>query len=470
MDTREWQVGLVGTLDVENYGDLLFPLIAQAELAERLGRVQLHCFSYAGKTAAEWPFPVTSVTELPRLAAGLDGLLVGGGFLVRFDKQVAPGYGPPTPAIHHPTGYWLSPALIALQHGIPLLWNTPGVQYEDLPAWGDPLMELALSQSSYLAVRDEPSRSALARFVRPDRIAVVPDTAFGIGRLLADPPAFEFNRLREASGLNGPYIIIQGVRGQDSCYRFLKRHADRLRGYRFLALPLGPVNGDTTAFLDADLPGLVHLPTWPRPLVLAELIRQASAVIGPSFHMAITALTAGVPIFSQANLQLGKFPGLADFPGIYPLPAEDDPDPSGFLSRLGKAPVSPQVGAALDRLTEHWDRIAAAVKGGATGTPVAVGRFWQSLPGVLEEAAQRRDAAVSALEARSETTSAFEAERSQAASALAAERERSAELSRLVALARTEIAKRDRRIAELLQSTSWKVTSPFRFVGRRLGR
>jgi hypothetical protein len=189
-------------------------------------------------------------------------------------------------------------------------------------------------------------------------------------------------------------------------------------------------------------------------LVLAELIRQASAVIGPSFHMAITALTAGVPIFSQANLNLGKFPGLADFAGIYPLPAEDDPDPSGFLSRLGKAPVSPQVGAALERLTEHWDRIAAAIKGGATGTPVAVGQFWQSLPGVLEEAAQRRDAAVAALEARSQ----------------GAERERVAELSRLVTLARTEIAKRDRRIAELLQSTSWKVTSPFRFVGRRLGR
>ncbi|HZF08991.1 MAG TPA: polysaccharide pyruvyl transferase family protein [Thermoanaerobaculia bacterium] len=463
MSTREWQIALVGTFDVENYGDLLFPLIAEAELAERLGRVKLHCFSYAAKTAAEWPFPVTSITELPRLAAGLDGLLVGGGFLVRFDKQVAAGYGPPTPAIHHPTGFWLSPALIALQHGIPLLWNAPGVSYSDLPAWGDPLMELTFSQSSYIAVRDEPSRLALTRFVDPDRIAVVPDTVFGIGRRLQEPPSLEFSRLRQACGLTGPYIILQGVRGLDSCCRFLKRHADRLRGFRFLALPIGPVNGDDTAFLDADLPGLVRLPSWPQRLVLAELIRQAAAVIGPSFHLAITALTAGVPIFSPADLTVGKFPGLQDFAGIYPLPTEHDPDPSGFLSRLGRAAVSPQVGAAVDRLAEHWDRVAAVLQGGVTGTPVEVGRFWQSLPGVLEETAVRRDAAVAALEARSQTTATLAAEREE-------NTQRIAELLKLLALARQEIATRDRRIGELLASTSWKVTAPFRFAGRRLGR
>lgn len=35
MRGRGYQVGVVGTFDVENYGDLLFPLIAREELAER---------------------------------------------------------------------------------------------------------------------------------------------------------------------------------------------------------------------------------------------------------------------------------------------------------------------------------------------------------------------------------------------------------------------------------------------------
>src|SRR6266849_639891 len=77
--SRAWQVGIVGTFDVENYGDLLFPLIAEAELRARLGSVNLRAFSYHAKTSPEWPFGVTSVADLPRVIDDLDALLIGGG-------------------------------------------------------------------------------------------------------------------------------------------------------------------------------------------------------------------------------------------------------------------------------------------------------------------------------------------------------------------------------------------------------
>src|SRR2546425_11656527 len=108
MRDRDLQIGLFGTFDVENYGDLLFPLIAEAELTARLGTVKLHPFSYHAKSPPDWPYTVPSLTELPRMAGNLDGVLIGGGFIVRFGKETAVGYGPPTPAIHHPTGYWLT--------------------------------------------------------------------------------------------------------------------------------------------------------------------------------------------------------------------------------------------------------------------------------------------------------------------------------------------------------------------------
>jgi hypothetical protein len=40
----------------------------------------------------------------------------------------------------------------------------------------------------------------------------------------------------------------------------------------------------------------------------------------------------------------------------------------------------------------------------------------------------------------------------------------------VIALARTEIVKRDTRSAQLQASTSWKLNAPMRFVGRLLGR
>jgi lipopolysaccharide transport system ATP-binding protein len=461
IDTREWQVGLVGTFEADNYGDRLFPLIAEAELTRRLDRVKLHCFSYGVQTAATWPYPVTSITELPRLAADLDGLLVGKAFSLGLDRVAAPGGGPPPAPARQPPGFWLSPPLTALQRGIPLLWNALAVQYDDLPTWGDPLMELIFSQSSYIAVRDKPSRNALARFVGSDRIIVVPDPAFGVGRLLPELPSLEFDRLRHAYGLTGQYVVIQGVQGMDSSYRFLKRHAKRLGEFHFLTLPIGRMNGDHTALVGADLARLVCLPTPPPPLLLAEIIRRAAGVISPSYHVAITALTAGVPVFTPANLSDGEFPGLTGVEGIYPLPTEHDTDPNSFLERLAMPAISPAVGDALDRLSKHWDRIATTLWGGITDAPVAVGQFWQALPALLEDAVRHRDAAVEALNARSEAIAALDAQH-------ASREQRIAELTRLLGLARAEIAMRDGTIAGFLKSKSWKVTAPLRFVGKRL--
>jgi hypothetical protein len=45
-----------------------------------------------------------------------------------------------------------------------------------------------------------------------------------------------------------------------------------------------------------------------------------------------------------------------------------------------------------------------------------------------------------------------------------------AELETGIAARERRIAERERRIADLEESTSWKVTAPFRFLGRRLGR
>jgi hypothetical protein len=398
MKGSEWQIGLFGTFDVENYGDLLFPLIAEAELSKRLGPTKLHRFSYHAKTPPDWPYPVTSLTELPQMVSSLDGILIGGGFIIRFDKEVALGYESPSTAIHHPTGYWLTPTLIGLQHNIPVAWNTPGMDRNEIPAWADPLMKLALPLCRYIAVRDEPSRAALTHFIDKDQIALVPDTAFGIASLFDERVTIEFNQLREASGLTGPYIIIQATLGLDAFLHFVKNHADRLRDFRFLALPIGPVLCDHERNLGDDLPGLICLPSWPHPLLLAKLISQAEAVIGHSYHLSVTALATGVPAFNMQNLTTGKYSPLSAFDKIYQLAKDSEPDLDWFLARVGRTSPSKTALSTLNQLAQHWDNIATVLLSGPTNTQPPLNRFWQSLPGLLEDGANRRAASVEVLE------------------------------------------------------------------------
>ncbi len=436
-------IGIFGTFDVENYGDLLFPLIAQVELSKRLGAVKVHAFSYNSKQPPQWPYVVTSVAELPQRAGLLDAVLIGGGFIIRFDKFVALDYGPPTPAIHHPTGYWLSPGLIALQQRIPLIWNAPGMHRNEIPKWAEPLMNLTLSLSSYVSVRDEASGSTLAPLAGGAKIAVSPDTAFGISRLIDNSnPTREFTQLQEKLGLNSPYIVVQPLPGIEPYLKFLSLNRDLLRDYRFLVMPIGPVLGDDAAILNGVLPNTVRLSDWPHPLLLAELISQASATIGLSYHLTITALACGVPSFSVADLTVGKYSALSKFKTLYSLPANGETDLEWFMSRLGKAAPSPEAVEALDRLSDHWDCVAEAVRNGPTDVLPSFNRFWQWLPELLERSAGALTVARASIE------------------------ERDAEIADL----KQQLVQRDGDMVRILGSPSWRVTAPARFFMRNLGR
>ncbi|MEK7832704.1 MAG: polysaccharide pyruvyl transferase family protein, partial [Acidobacteriota bacterium] len=284
MTNRELQIGIFGTFDVENYGDLLFPLIAEFELSLRLGPIKLRRFSYWEKATADWPYQVTSLTELPALADSLDGVLIGGGQIIRFDKAVADDYAPPTPEIHHPTGYWLTPILVAMQRGIPVAWNAPGVNQE-IPDWAESLMKLSVTHSDYVVVRDEHAQQKLARFSPQSEIAIVPDTAFGISRLIKHHGhSPELAHLRTALAIDRPYLIVQAIKEMKGFVRMVRDYPQLFGNYQLIALPIGPVLGDDATLLKKELPEIICLPQWPNPLLMAELIAGATAAIGISLH------------------------------------------------------------------------------------------------------------------------------------------------------------------------------------------
>jgi lipopolysaccharide transport system ATP-binding protein len=372
-------VGIFGTFDVENFGDLLFPLLAQRELTERLGDVAIRPYSYHDKSSYHWPYDVTSLEKLPEHIKHLDAVLIGGGFLIRFDKEVAPGYGPPNANIHHPLGYWLVPALMAAAQGIPLIWNAPGMHCNEIPPWAKPMLKLALRASSYIAVRDEPSQLALTQAIESVEIKVVPDTAFAISRTVGEP-TFKLRQLLTDHNVKEPFIIIQAALGLEYVAEFIKGNSKALERYTFVALPIGPVLGDSPDILIVqDIPATVSFETWLDPLLMAELIGRADAVIGYSYHLCITAMAYGVPAFSAYDLSVGKYTALQKFPGVHQISRDVPISIEWFLQRLGRAAPSLEVGLAGENISRHWDIVADKIKLGRT-RPVRIAADCQALP------------------------------------------------------------------------------------------
>ena len=381
-----WNVAIFGTFDLENYGDLLFPIIAKEELSRRLSVVNVQPYSYYSRSIQDWPYKVCSITDFSDVVNNFDVVLIGGGHLIRFDKLIAPGYGPPNPNYHHPTSYWLTPGLVGMQHDVPLIWNAPGLS-ETLPTWSNPLLKLTLNLSSYISVRDEYSAKVMNEIDDSAQISVVPDTAFTVSRLI-DEKNFskQYIELKEKYCLLRPYIIIQATsRGLEFFLRLIDNHRSEFKDYLFVVITIGPAIGDDLKFVNIELPNLIKLPFLSNPLLIAELICHSAGVVGSSYHLAITSLAFGIPVFSTIDISHGKLSSLIKYERIYSLPLEGDIYAPWFTSKLGKKVLSSTILDAHEQLDLHWDCIVKIILKSEKSTSSTLNKFWFELPYILEK-------------------------------------------------------------------------------------
>lgn len=375
------RVGMVGTFDVANFGDLLFPLVARAELRRRLGDVEIRPYSYQARSAASWPFHVAPLERLPEDAEGLDLLLVGGGDIIRFDTLVALGYKPSSSAIHHPTGFWLAPILVAQVAGVPIAWNAPGVP-APVPAWARALVRASVMASDYVNVRDTASRELLAAVAPDAHIAVVPDSCFDVVIVQDDAGV-----LRPDSSLDrvdGPYLVVQSCREALGALPSIRKRFQRSVG-TFVLTPVGPVTGDR---IDPPrgLPPDTVFRRSPDPQDLLGLISGSNGVVGTSLHLTIAALALGRPALRPVSAKLRKYRLLEGLKGVQEIDCRTEVPP---VAAAWPAPDPAQISTLRTHLSAHWDRIAACARAGrARGRPPAGERqlmeTWQRLPGALE--------------------------------------------------------------------------------------
>ena len=356
------RVAQVGTFDVANFGDLLFPLLARTELERRLGPIEHELFSSGAKRVADgWPFDVAPMERLGERVADADLVLVGGGDIVRTDPAIGGFYAIPETELHHPTSLWAAATTIAAAAGVPVAWNAPGLVRRP-GRWIAPLLAAAARSATYLAVRDSESAAWLAELAPDLDPQVVPDTAVGVRGLLPAEPGAAYRAQLDELEVRPPYIVVQPSPALRGLAGWVAEAiaAARERGYDAVELPVSPVVGDRAGELgelDAARPA-----RWPDPVLLAELLARSSGVIGVSLHAAIVAAAAGVPVLRPDDRRASKYRILEDLDGIELVSPSDHPDPGVWTGADRDGPGPDSRFARLERrLARHWDDVAGLV-------------------------------------------------------------------------------------------------------------
>ncbi len=379
-------VAIVGTFDVRNYGDLLFPLVAAHRL-EAWG-MTLTAFSPAGGTTG-WAdaVPCGSMLELAAEADSYDGFLVGGGNIVHTESANLPDYPRQIERWAYPS-LWLGATALAAIANRPIVWNAPGVSRHFERDMLEHLIQPALSASEYVSVRDSSSRKMIDPAETRD-VHVVPDTVLDLPNLWPKESLEQtFTKLLERKGQcssSHRYFSIHAKlrsllrSGPCSVARMIEAHSAK-SGEIPILIAIGQCHDDQVAVRKIAHEMRSRFVLLDDPLGLKEI---ASAIcysvryVGCSLHGYITAAAYGCRgrIVAQPEL----------------------PKQMGFLSQIGREsdlalnwelafesilidepPISIPVDVTA-RLDRHWERVAESILCPRSGLHTARGRYLRQM-------------------------------------------------------------------------------------------
>jgi lipopolysaccharide transport system ATP-binding protein len=373
-------VAHIGAFDLASYGDQLYPLVAAAELGRRLDGVEVLPFSPLGSSpagpdgpagASSWALGHWSDERAARLAARSSVVLCGGGEIVTGDgTSYAPFYDiDRRDAADLGIDRWYIETLGAAEATCPVVWHAPGVPAELDPATAQ-RVRTALADRAVVAVRDERSRQLLEQAGVEREIAVAPDSALVMDRVLApDALAATRDRMRADGRLppDGPTLVVQGNHTMSPLAEDLAKALDELApDLQIVTVSVSPCHRDEL-FAEA-LRGHSGRKSWDVPPTssledVAAAIAGATVYLGVSLHGAITAITYRRPTVTYDPFRQAKLAGFVELAGI-PGSRTSDPVEAARLvaqAAAGEAPVT-RIQALQGQVDAHFDRVAELVE------------------------------------------------------------------------------------------------------------
>lgn len=364
------QVFVTGTFDVENYGDLLFPLVAAARLGPH-GYAVVPVSPTAERTRWADAAPCVALGEMLSEHLKPHGVLIGGGNIVHAGAANLIDYDADGPGWAY-ASLWLGATIAATLRNLPVIWNAPGVPRPLAAMAGlkHVMVRQAFEAANYVSVRDQASAEHLGP-TGGATVAVVPDTAVDVARLWPrERLAATFARLLERKGMApGGRTVSLHVKARSTELSPEQMGAAigafaAARGLVPVLLPLGLCHHDdvTVRRIGRHLPGPAVVVDDPQSLEeIAAVIASASLHLGSSLHGYITAAAYDVPSLLVGRPALPKFAGFLDHIGRpQDLVARWEDAFAGADARLAEGAAGPLVPAAVHAaLDAHWARVVA---------------------------------------------------------------------------------------------------------------
>lgn len=367
---KQYHIIQIGSFDVENYGDLLFPIVLENELKKRIKIKKMSLFSPNGGKMPFYGKRVYPISKLDDFCFNndVDAIVVGGGDIIRFDKTVLRDYSNSfMPAL----SMWQYPVVVANKYHIPIIFNSPGVPFE-LGKYSH-ITQTTLSNVDYLSVRDKNSykflkTTGISSKVILDTINIVEQT------YPKDYLDLEFKKLKHSiKNIESKYVVLQTNKGYFEDKNYLNNICKTIEiinnkyNLQVVLSPIGYVHDDLMQ-LEKIYKHISKrnsiIRTKMSPIEMLSLFSHSSAFIGSSLHGLITTNIFHIPIFAiNINNYLKKVSGYMEMCGLSKNMIFNINDlPQIINKRLLKKNHYYKLDKEINKVNKHFDDIAHIIK------------------------------------------------------------------------------------------------------------
>lgn len=403
MARRKYHIAMTGTFDVENYGDLLFPVVFEKAMRQRGLEFELFLFSPSGlaKMALDESVVLYSCDDFERLHAKyhFDALVVGGGAIIHFNDITIKLPGSNTFTKYHNIDSWYTLVVLAAKNGVKVLFNVPQVPFLFTKSL-TPLARDAFLAADYLSVRDDFSRDYIKRVLRKGdglKVDVFPDSVCSIAQYYNKSDLTR--RARKLIGFRGKYVVVHFSRVMpEEAELGLVTVIRKLTGagYRVVLLPLGYTHGDDSAMQSFDKKySDLGCYVFNKKLTVDDMtsvLAGADIYIGTSFHGSIVSIAFGniAVSFNYYTPTLKNIDNYARF-GLRNFLSNDFTELEPIVDEILRGDViyAPKLEKNVDLVNKHFDNLFSSILEGGCRSAGRYQSMRESLLSVVSSLAER---------------------------------------------------------------------------------